>query len=319
MKTNKVYDALLGVAIGDALGVPVEFKSRDYLRENPVSTMLGYGTYNQPTGTWSDDSSLTFCLAECLIEGYDLQRIAQSFIDWKYKAKWTAHGDVFDIGVTTSSSIALLGEYIRSGRADKLSGLCKLGNERTNGNGSLMRIMPLLFYIKGKDVKEQFDFIWEISALTHYHIRAAIACFIYLKVAEEILLGSDKHAAYLKSCKLVKQLFETSFLPQNERTHFERVLSGKIHQYPEESIESGGYVMHSLEASLWCFLSEDDYESAVLKAVNLGEDTDTTAAITGGLAGLYYGVKSIPTAWISQLAKLSHIKKLCGQLNDLYN
>ena len=116
MKSNKVVDALLGVAIGDAVGVPYEFTSREEMQANPATDMIGHGTYNQPKGTWSDDSSLTFCLAESLISGYDLKDMSERFIKWADEAYWTAHKQVFDIGVTTSIAILKIKKNYRRRR-----------------------------------------------------------------------------------------------------------------------------------------------------------------------------------------------------------
>lgn len=150
MRTNKVIDALLGGAIGDAVGVPYEFKRTSEMLRNPAIDMIGYGTHFQPVGTWSDDSSLTFCLAESLIRGYNLTDIAIKFIAWKNKAYWTAHDEVFDIGHTTNTAISRLQKIILSQNYEQLKELKYQGDDRDNGNGSLMRILPLLFYIKGK-------------------------------------------------------------------------------------------------------------------------------------------------------------------------
>ncbi|MGB1217000.1 MAG: ADP-ribosylglycohydrolase family protein, partial [Saprospiraceae bacterium] len=147
MKNNKVVSALLGVAVGDALGVPFEFRSRENMRLNPAKEMTGYGTYNQPPGTWSDDSSLTFCLAESLLEGLDLMDISSKFIAWRERSYWTARNRVFDIGRTTSLAITRLQTYLKSLNYEKLSTQKYEGSEYDNGNGSLMRILPLLFYI----------------------------------------------------------------------------------------------------------------------------------------------------------------------------
>ena len=108
MKSNKVLDAIMGVAIGDAVGVPFEFRSREDMEENPATDITGYGTYNQPHGTWSDDSSLTFCLAQSLIQGYDIKDMSEKFIKWRDEAYWTAHNEVFDIGKTTSIAISVV-------------------------------------------------------------------------------------------------------------------------------------------------------------------------------------------------------------------
>ena len=138
MTSNKVLDGLFGLCIGDALGVPVEFTSRDDLKEHPVADMIGYGMYNQPPGTWSDDSSLAFCLAESLCNGYDLNDIASKFVAWYYDNHWTPHGEVFDVGNATSEAI----ERLKIGVAPQKAGSC---SEYSNGNGSLMRILPLVF------------------------------------------------------------------------------------------------------------------------------------------------------------------------------
>lgn len=179
MKSNKAIDALLGIAVGDALGVPFEFSSREKMKAHPVADMVGYGTYNQPAGTWSDDSSLTFCLAQSLADGYDLKDIALKFINWKNENLWTAHGEVFDIGITTATSIGRLERIINNNELNELKILKYSGDEYENGNGSLMRILPLVFYIHGKPIQEQFEIVWEISALTHRHIRAAMSCMIF--------------------------------------------------------------------------------------------------------------------------------------------
>ncbi len=137
--TNKVLDGLFGLCVGDALGVPVEFKSRSYLTKNPVKNMIGYGTYNKPPGTWSDDSSLAFCLADSLCNGYDINDIADKFVSWYYHNLWTPHGEVFDIGNTTSEAIFRLKQgNINPEKAGAM-------DEYSNGNGSLMRILPLSF------------------------------------------------------------------------------------------------------------------------------------------------------------------------------
>ena len=138
---NKVKAGIMGVCIGDALGVPVEFKKREDLKRVPVTKMLEYMSWNQPKGTWSDDSSLTLCLAEELTKGYDLEKIGQSFVKWNKYGHWTAHGRLFDIGGTTRHALA----RIIKGESSRFSGNIF---EEDNGNGSLMRILPLAFYLE---------------------------------------------------------------------------------------------------------------------------------------------------------------------------
>ena len=315
MKKNKVTDALLGVAVGDAVGVPYEFLSNAEMRQNPATDMIGFGTHQQPKGTWSDDSSLTFCLAESLCQGYDLVDMARRFIAWEKEAYWTAHNEVFDMGMTTSRAISRLEKILQEEAFEELKRQRFYGNERDNGNGSLMRILPLLFYIKNKPIKEQFEIIWTVSALTHRHIRAAMCCLIYLKLAEYILKGINKQIAYEKMRQEILAFWQEMDFAASEQAHFQRFIQNDVRKVPYQALRSGGYVMESIEASIWCFLQGENYREVVLKSVNLGHDTDTTAAIAGGLAGLNYGVEGIPEHWLVAIAKMEEIWDLGARLN----
>jgi ADP-ribosyl-[dinitrogen reductase] hydrolase len=306
---DNIKSVLFGVAVGDALGVPVEFKSREYLKINPISDMIGYGTYNLPPGTFSDDSSLTFCLAEGLSSEFDLKNIANLFAQWRYNGFWTPYGEVFDIGNTTSKAIANFNRGI---------GINAIGltDEFSNGNGSLMRISPLLFYIYDKEINERFELTNQISSLTHAHIISVIACFYYLEFARLILLGKEKFEAYNTLSEEIINFLRNQNFQDKEINVFSRLLNGNIHELFEEEIKSSGYVIHTLEASIWCIMNTNDYSEAVIKAVNLGSDTDTTAAVTGGLAGLIYGFNSIPKKWIDLLAKSEEIEDLSKRFNN---
>lgn len=309
---NIYKDVLFGVAIGDALGVPVEFTPRDVLVLKPVTDMIGYGTYNLPPGTFSDDSSLTFCLAEALTFGFDVQKIANNFISWLKDGYWTPLGNVFDIGIATRKAIRKL----QAGYKPELAG----GEEEIeNGNGSLMRVLPLLFYIKDKRIEERYQITNQISSITHRHIRSIIACFYYLEFARNLLNEGDKFTAYRKTQTDVLQYLNLINVDKNELNLFGRLLNNDIFELAEKDIYSSGYVLHTLEASIWCLLTTDSYGSATLKAVNLGSDTDTTGAVTGGLAGLTYGWSSIPELWIRQLARKNDIDDLARRLQTFAN
>jgi ADP-ribosyl-[dinitrogen reductase] hydrolase len=308
-KLKNINAALFGVAVGDALGVPVEFKSRESISNNPVTDMIGYGTYNLPAGTWSDDSSLTFCLAEALIHNFSLNTIGQNFVKWYHENYWTPHGNVFDIGIATRQAISRLAK----GENPELAGGF---DESENGNGSLMRILPLLFYIMDKPINERYLITKSVSSITHGHIRSIIACFYYLEFAKQILEGKDKFEIYRNlQTKILNYLNNLSINP-SELALFDRLLNGNIQNLDEDQIQSSGYVLHTLESSIWCLLTTNNYKEAVLKAVNLGSDTDTTAAVTGGLAGLLYGFENIPKEWIIQIAKQKDIENLAERLNE---
>lgn len=310
MKIRNIYkDILLGVAVGDALGVPVEFKSRTALASNHVKDMIGYGTHYQPLGTWSDDSSLTFCLAEALTKEFDLQNIGNNFIAWLQNGYWTAHGNVFDVGIATRQAI----EKLRSGVQPEL---CGGTTEYDNGNGSLMRILPLLVYIKDLPIKDRFQIAQKVSSITHGHIRSVIACFYYLEYARLLVMGKDKFDAYDDLKKNHVGFLNLISVPDLEISLFKRLLEGNIYELRASSISSSGYVLHTLEASIWCLLTTSTYEAAVLKAVNLGDDTDTTGAVTGGLAGLLYGFECIPKKWVNRLARKNDIECLANRLEN---
>ncbi|MDF1698343.1 MAG: ADP-ribosylglycohydrolase family protein [Saprospiraceae bacterium] len=318
MESNKGIDALLGVAIGDAIGVPYEFRSRAHMQSNPATGMIGYGTYNLPEGTWSDDSSLTFCLAESLGNGYDLREISENFILWKNEAYWSARGSVFDIGMTTSRAITRLQGILEDNDLEALKMQKYYSNENDNGNGSLMRIIPLLFYIKGRPIKEQFEIVWEVSALTHRHIRAAMSCLIYLKIAEHLIEGKDKVDSYLITREEIKKFWREIDFASHEQHHFHKVIQSDIRATSKDELKSGGYVIEVLESSIWFFLQCDSYEDTILSIINIGHDTDTSAAIAGGLAGLYYGVNNIPEYWIASLARMEDIVALGNALHEKY-
>jgi len=308
MKRNKVLDGLFGLCVGDALGVPVEFTPRSMLKENPVTDMIGWGTHHQPPGTWSDDSSLAFCLAESLCNGLDLHDIADKFCKWLYEAYWTPHGVVFDVGNATQNAIFRLKKGVNPVEAGGKG-------ESSNGNGSLMRILPLAYYLEKSSKHDQFDITHQVSCLTHGHIRSQMACGMYIQLAINILNGHTPKLAY----EIMKDVVMEYYSKQPytaELKNFARILESDISQLPEKSIKSSGYVVDTLEASMWALLNNNSYKDTVLAAVNLGGDTDTTGTVAGGLAGLYYGYDNIPVNWINTIARKDDINELANKLDD---
>lgn len=311
MQSDTFKAALLGLATGDALGVPVEFMSRETLRKNPVTGMRAFGTHQVPAGTFSDDASLSFCLAEALCHDIRLLAIAENFVKWYYQNYWTARGQVFDIGISTREAIQRLAQGHNPLSAGNTG-------ENANGNGSLMRILPLLFALQQKTEAERFGLCRSVSAITHGHIRSVIACHYYLEFARELCIHGDKYRAYQQLQQTIPQFLAEQDINPAETALFSRLLQGNIYELPEEAIQSSGYVLHTLEASVWCLLCSNTYSDAVLKAVNLGSDSDTTAAVTGGIAGILYGSQAIPEEWLTQLARRNDIEKLAARLAGKY-
>ncbi|HQX04251.1 MAG TPA: ADP-ribosylglycohydrolase family protein [Flavobacterium sp.] len=304
MKNNLLQTILLGTSVADSLGVPVEFVPRSVLKENPVTEMQEFGTYNMPKGTWSDDTSLTLCLAESIVEGLDLNKLAQKFIAWKNDNYWTARGWVFDIGIGTRLAI----QRLEKGELPEYAGGFE---EMENGNGSLMRILPLITFTKDLPIEERYAWTKKVSSLTHAHVRSVMACFYYLEFAKKIMEGFDKGQAYKELQKELLDFFVSKNINPMEINKFNRLLVEDISIIGGQNINSSGYVIDTLEASIWCVLTTKSYKEATLKAVNLGHDADTTGAVTGGLAALIYGIETIPTEWLEVLARKEDIIHLC--------
>jgi len=298
---ERVYGAILGFCIGDALGVPVEFTSRKERKTDPVSEMRAYGTHEQGFGTWSDDTSLLLCLMDSINKGYSLKNLSENFMDFYPKGLFTPNGELFDIGISTRNAI----ERMICGIVPEK---CGGDTEWDNGNGSLMRVLPLAYYTKKFDFEKRKKIIEQVSSLTHSHARSKLACIFYIEILIELINGKTKMNAYHQAINIIKREcfneYETEFM------HFERILDGKIGEVYETEIKSTGYVVDTLEASIWSFLNEETYREVVLRAINLGDDTDTVAAIAGGFAGVYYGLESIPTNWKNCLVANRKICKM---------
>ncbi len=299
MDKNKFFGGIFGVITGDALGIPVQFLSRDEVKEKNITGMTGYGTFNMPPGTWSDDSSLTLCLIDSLINGYNLEDIGKKFIDWYDNGLWTPFGKSFDIGRGTRIAM----KNLKRGISPKDAGP---SDEYSNGNGSLMRILPLAFYVKDMDIKKQFEIVHDVSSITHGHSRSKIACGYYIQFILQLLKGNSPQSAYINTNNIAKNFYKDHPF-RCELNHFSHIFENDISKFSENKIRSSGYVVDSLTASLWSFLNSSSFNEAVLKAVNLGEDTDTIGAITGGMAGTYYGLDNINKNWIETIIKKDDI------------
>ena len=319
MDLNKYKAAILGLIAGDALGVPAEFKSRANMKENPVTDMIGYGTHNQPAGTWSDDSSMVIATMEWLGEIQDNQPdyalLMDKFSNWLMYGDYTPYGEVFDCGISTSRAIINYGKGMVPLK-------CGGKSEWENGNGSLMRILPAaLYWAKGltTDEMEDKEFIYNLSTLTHGHLRSKMGCLIYSKLIADLLCNpvQNKMEIVEKSINICKKYFDSL---DDEEVTVEKEKYARLWNVPafislgEDDIKSSGYVVDTLEAAIWCFLNTDNYKDCVLKAVNLGEDTDTVGAVAGGLAGLYYGMEAIPEDWIDLLPKKDWIVELIEKM-----
>lgn len=293
----KIYDGIMGLVVADAVGVPFEFKKRDTFK---ADKMTGYGTYNQPPGTWSDDSSLTLAtVASMGRKGkIDPADIMNNFFLWLDDGAYTPYGKVFDVGGSTRKAIS---RYANGVEPLNCGGKTRMDN----GNGALMRILPLAF------VPHTAQDILKVGKLTHAHEISQTACHLYVHLAYKLIEGTSIKEAI---CSL-------AYLPPvAHMKEFERI--AYIGELNRDEIKSSGYVVDTLEAALWCLWATSTYEDCVLTAVNLGEDTDTVAAVAGGLAGIVYGCggkSGIPTRWINQIARKEWIQMLCDNFESKFS
>ena len=301
---DKIKAVMLGHAVADALGVPVEFCTREELDKSPVTEMEGYGTFPVPEGCWSDDTSMSLAALDSLKENkLDFDEIMKNFSDWFHENKYTPTGVMFDIGSTCLHAIK---NFLTDENRSAVK--CGLKDEYSNGNGSLMRIHPFVLYAyaKGMSLDEVLRLVDDASSMTHAHERSRLACKIYAVI---LLRRLDDPS--IESLKIALKEARSVFNDSEEFYHYERMFSPDFDENPREKISSSGYVVDTIEAVIWCVLTTKDYKECVLKAVNLGKDTDTVAAIAGGLAAAIYGLESIPAEWLDTLKCREYIEDLC--------
>ena len=297
----KIKSAIFGLAVGDALGVPVEFASREELDGAPVFDMEGFGTYPYPAGACSDDTSMSLCALDSLAGGrVDYNEIMKNFSRWMTKGEYTSVDVCFDIGGACHKAI---NRFLSCFPALACGGM----DERSNGNGALMRILPFVLFCEYCNHNEDdLEIIHTASSLTHAHERSKMGCGIYSMIVSQLLREPS-----LESVKAGLENAALKYKGDAELSHYKRIFDPDFKNLRREEIRSSGYVVDTLEAALWCLMTTDSYKDCVLKAVNLGEDTDTVAAVAGGMAGALYGYDGIPAEWVDTLLKRDFIENIC--------
>lgn len=306
---KRLYGGIFGFCIGDMLGVPVEFSTREEREVDEVRELRAYGTYHQPFGTWSDDTSLMLCLIDTYNNGFSISSLANNFIKFYQNAYYTSNGEVFDIGIATKNAIE---KMIRGVKPTECGGK----TEMDNGNGSLMRVLPIAFIRKKLNDENFIEMVEDVSSLTHAHKRAKLACIFYVEFASQLILGKEKMEAYDSTINFIRRKCSEEYF--TEFKNFKAILNKEIVAFDRTQIKSTGYVVDTLEAVIWIFMNFNSYKEMVLRAVNLGGDTDTIAAIVGGLAGIYYGFNSIPDRWVQNVSRKSEINDMIKIFYDCF-
>jgi ADP-ribosyl-[dinitrogen reductase] hydrolase len=294
---DRFLGCLLGLAVGDAVGTALEFKPRGSF--TPITDMVGGGPFRLKPGQWTDDTSMALCLASSLVEqdGFDATDQMRRYVRWHEDGYWSSTGRCFDIGNATGTALA---RFKRTG--DPFAGS---SDPHSAGNGSIMRLAPVPMFF-ARDLAKATHYSVESSRTTHAAVECLDACRLFGAMLVRALKGAGKEDVVLGDAR--------TFSGSPAITAIAR---GAYRAKAESAIRGSGYVVESLEAALWCLDRAESYGDAVLRAANLGDDADTTAAVCGQLAGAFYGVSGIPERWLERVAMRLEIEQLAAKLHQL--
>ncbi len=294
LNLDKFQGCLLGLAVGDAVGTTLEFKPKGSFE--PITDMVGGGPFRLKPGQWTDDTSMALCLATSLLEcnGFDADDQMQRYSRWRDEGYLSSNGRCFDIGNTVNQSLL---QYKKTGNA-----YAGATDAWTAGNGSLMRLAPIPLYYCSVPIQAE-HFAQESSKTTHGAPECLDACRLFTRQLLRALHGESKDSVLFADADQF-----------NGTAKIVAIANGDYRNKHSDNIRGTGYVVDGLEAALWCFWTTDNFKDAILKAANLGDDADTTAAICGQIAGAFYGAASIPNHWKTQLFMLESIEKLIASL-----
>ncbi len=296
IKPRRVQGGVVGVAVGDALGLPVVGGTRAERRQDPVSEMRSGGLYEQAEGTWSDETSLTLCTIEALLDQYSPTRLGEVFSTWLQDGHWTPHGNAFAADPLTEQAVERIirgGPPQQSGSVDPAPGL--------RSASGVVRILPIAIAFCRRSIPVMLDRIYEAASLTHPHPLYLMACGFAGLITRNLLHNRPPRAAYRYAAEHAREIYLRD--PWREyRPELRRLLRGTVGDVTAEQIPSGSTVAALLEGSIWSLVTTKGYKECLYRAINLGGRTDEIGAIAGGLAGIAHGMESIPTEWVDALA-----------------
>ena len=320
---NAWTNGIMGIIVGDALGNPVQFMSREKVRRRGlVAGMEAGGVFHMPEGCWTDDGSMTLATLDSILATgkIDPDDIMEKFIEWDQEGKYTPTGKPYDQGITCKDAMYA---YRKGKKWDH----CGRTGENANGNGALMRIMPVCLFAAYQQFNggmQDFDAVIKahhVTLMTHNHLRACTASGLYYFMCRELLRengGGSLREVLQKGLDAGVQFYRAHNM-DDEMGYFSRILDLEaLAKIPSEQIRSSGYVIHTIEAALWSLVTEAGLPGSLLKAVNLGDDADTVGAVAGGLAGLYYGYEAVPEDWKTALKKRDYLEKLCLRADQVF-
>ena len=299
-RIDRCRGALIGLAVGDAIGAAVEFQPPGTFP--PVTGYRSGGPHGLDAGEWTDDTSMALALADSMASvGWDLNDQAHRYVEWWKTGKYSVNGRCFDIGITTRSALSRFvagQDALASGDA----------SERASGNGSIMRLAPVPVGhadLYPDNIEELSRLADESSLTTHASEQCRSACRYLATVLAALVRGEDRAAILSSDWKPLQILNDIKPL----HPLIQEVAQGSFREKQPPAIEGSGWVVKSLEAALWAFHDAGSFEEAVLRAVSLGDDADTTGAICGQLAGAFWGESNMPGSLRSGLARMDMIEE----------
>jgi len=304
---SKYIDGLIGYAIGDAMGLPLENRKREDLLKKPVTKMLDNEVYDLPAGTWGDNTSFLIATIDSINakNTVDINDIILKFSAFKNHHQFTATHETFKINHTCSNAIDKFEE--------KNEDITEFGSFDATDNGALIRILPISYYALEKKLKdfEVLNLVKEVGAITHLHEVSLMGCYIYTRLAMFLLTGKDKYSAY----SMTKCVDYTMFSEETQ-DKYKRVLKDDLNKLKINDINSTSDVVDTLEASLWVFLQSENFKEAVIGAINLGNDTSAIGALTAGLAGILYGYDFIPNDWLELIQRKEYLLDIFEEFSE---
>ena len=292
-RTNRARGALLGLAVGDAVGTTVEFKPRGSFK--PMSDMIGGGPFCLLPGQFTDDTSMALCLAASLIEkGFDLHDQMTRYTRWANEGYMSSNGRCFDIGIATRGALQ---RFQRTGNPKSGS-----TDPQSAGNGCIMRLAPVpIRYVD--QPAQAIHYCEEQARTTHQAPECLSASRLFGEILVRALQGKSKD-----------EILAPPELAGKLPTKIDAIGQGRYRRKERDAIRGTGYVVDSLEATLWCFAQTENFRDCVLMAANLGDDADTTAAQAGQIAGAFYGEAGIPASWLDKVTMVGEVRKMADAL-----
>ena len=309
---KKYIDGLMGFVIGDAMGVPLETKSREYLLNNPVTKMTGNGTHSVPEGTWSDDTSMLISTIDSINAKCDIdyKDIADKLLLWKNHADYTPFKEVFGIGNVTKEAL----EYYDIHRDENINPCeCGIKDESAITNEPLTRVIPIAYYAIEKKLKdfEILDIVKKMTTITHNNETCIMGCYIFVRLLIFLLNEKDKFSAYSMT-----KCVDYSMFTEETIDKYSRLIKEDIGKLNVDEIKSSSYIVDTLEAAIWVMLKSENYKEAIIGSINLGGDTDSIGAITGTLAGIIYGYDNLPENWLSKIARGEYLLDIFEEFSE---